>query len=328
MNNLLSFILLIATFVIFEKNANAQDRIVPASVFGKEEITIVITDSGLGGLSVMDDVAREIKISGCFKKVNLIFVNALFNSNTGYNTLQTRTEKINQFSNVLSGIEQHFKPDVILIACNTLSVLYKETDFVKKSKTFLFGIVDSGVSLIMEQLSEDVASRVILFGTETTIEEGSHRKALLAHQIADKRIISKSCPQLQSYIEQNPHGEETEMLISVYLNEALEQLPKSDEAVFLSLNCSHFGYSEDLWRKAMAATPFKLGAILDPNFRMADILIKKNCLNKYADTTLSFLVVSKVELLNEKAMFQIFNEKSPELAKALQNYRKMPDLFE
>ena len=327
MNKVLSCILVIATFVCYEKNVYAQDSLVPASFFGKEEITVVITDSGLGGLSVMDDVARKLKISGCYKKVSLIFANALFNSNTGYNTLQTRAEKINQFSNVLTGIEQHFKPDVILIACNTLSVLYKETDFVKKSKTSIFGIVDSGVSLIMEQLSGDVASKVILFGTETTIEEGSHRKALLALHMADERIIAKSCPQLQSYIEQNPHGEETEMLISVYLNEALGQLSKTDEVVYLSLNCSHFGYSEDLWRKALAATPFKLGAILDPNYRMADILIDKKHLNKYAETTLSFLVVSKVDLLNEKAMFQIFKEKSPELAKALQNYRMMPDLF-
>lgn len=328
MNSILSFILLIASFVFFEKNANAQGRIVPASFFGKEEITIVITDSGLGGLSVMDDVARKMKVSGCFKKVNLIFVNALFNSNTGYNTLQTRDEKINLFSNVLTGIEQHFKPDFILIACNTLSVLYKETNFVRKFKTSIVGIVDSGVSLIAEQLSGDRASKVILFGTETTIEEGSHRKALLALHIADERIVTKSCPQLQAYIEQNPNGEETEMLISVYLNEALEQLSKTDGTVYLSLNCSHFGYSEDLWRKAFAATPFKLGAILNPNYRMADFLNNEKCLNKYAETTLSFRVVSKVELLNERAIFQIFSEKSPNLAHALKNYRLMPDLFD
>jgi len=137
MNKVISYILMIASFVSFEKNVNAQNGIVPASFLGKEEITVVITDSGLGGLSVMDDVARKLKISGCFKKVNLIFANALFNANTGYNALQTRAEKINQFSNVLTGIEQHFKPDVILIACNTLSVLYKETEFFKKSKKII-----------------------------------------------------------------------------------------------------------------------------------------------------------------------------------------------
>jgi glutamate racemase len=318
MKNVLLVILQIAFFLCSWTRTVAQP---------KEEITIVITDSGLGGLSVVEDVAKKIKVSGCFKKVNLIFVNALFDSNTGYNALQTRDEKIRIFNNVLAGIDEHFRPDVILIACNTLSVLYKETDFVKKSKTTIFGIVEPGVQLVAERLLSDSTSSVILFGTETTIDEASHLKALMALKIAGNRIISKSCPQLQSFIEQDPHGEETEMLISVYLNEALEQLPKTNGTVYLSLNCSHFGYSEDLWRKAFATTSFKFGAVLDPNFRMADFLINEICRNKFSETTLSYLVVSKIELLNDKVMVQYFSKKAPELAKALQNYRLMPALF-
>ena len=42
-----------------------------------KEITIVITDSGLGGLDVMGDIAEKFSESGHYKKVNLIFINAL-----------------------------------------------------------------------------------------------------------------------------------------------------------------------------------------------------------------------------------------------------------
>ena len=316
--NLLFVILQVVFFLCAPTRSEAQQ---------KEKITIVITDSGLGGLSVMEDVAKKIKIAGCYKEVNLIFVNALFDSNSGYNSLGTREEKISIFNRVLIGIDQRFKPDAILIACNTLSVLYKETDFAKKSGTTIFGIVESGVQLVAERLLSDPNSSVILFGTETTIEEASHRKALLALNIQDRRIVAKSCPQLQSYIEQNPHSEETEMLISVYLNEALEQLPKTVGTIFLSLNCSHFGYSEDLWERAFATTSFKFGGILDPNFRMADYLIKEECRNKYAETKLTYLVVSKIELLNVNAMVQFFTTKAPEIANALQNYQLIPALF-
>ncbi len=327
MKNVASFILLFVLLVCLDKPSSAQDRLDPASFNGKEEITIVVTDSGLGGLSVMDDVAKKMKSYGCFKKVNLIFVNALFDSNSGYNALKTREEKIGIFNNVLTGIEQKFHPDAILIACNTLSVLYRETDFVKKSKTPIFGIVEPGVQLIAERMVSDPTSAVILFGTETTIEEANHLKALLALNISDKRIVTKSCPQLQSYIEQNPEGEETEMLISVYLNEALEHLPKTDGLIYLSLNCSHFGYSEPLWRKAFAGTSYKLGGIIDPNFRMADLLITKKSQGRYTDTILSYLVVSKIELLNADAMFQVFSKKSSEMALAIKKYQLMPALF-
>jgi glutamate racemase len=296
-------------------------------LFNNEEITVVITDSGLGGLSVMDNIAKKMRGSKCFKKVNLIFVNALFDINAGYNALKTREEKIKIFSNVLEGIEKHYHPDVIMIACNTLSVVYKETDFVRNSKTPVLGIVEPGVRLIEKKLASDNNSDVIILGTETTIEEGSHRKALLEKKIADERIITMACPQLQSYIEQDPAGEETEMLISAYLNEALEKLPVKHGDVFISLNCSHFGYSTDLWKKAFSKTPYKLGGILDPNLIMGDRLMDDSILKRFPDTKISYQVVSKVELLNEKAMFNIFRVVSPELAEALKNYSTIIDLF-
>jgi glutamate racemase len=298
----------------------------PGLLSGKDEITVVITDSGLGGLSVMDDVAAKMKLSRCFKKVNLIFVNALFNANTGYNTLKKRDEKIRIFSNVLKSIGERYDPDVILIACNTLSVIYKETEFVKKSKIPVIGIVEPGVKLIREKLESDCASDVIIFGTETTIEENSHLKALIEQKASEKRIITKACPQLQSYIEKNPAGEETELLIAVYLNEALEQLPENHGAVYLSLNCSHFGYSAGLWKKAFPDSHFTLGGILDPNYAMGDLLVFENIRNRFSDTEISFLIVSGVELFNKDAMINIFNKNSPELAEALKDYSIIPDL--
>jgi|APCry1669188910_1035180.scaffolds.fasta_scaffold33286_2 glutamate racemase len=327
MKNVLLMVILVALLTGFWFSSGAQNGYDPKLLFNKEEITIVITDSGLGGLAVMDEVAKKMTTSRSFKKVNLIFVNALFDSSTGYNALNGSESKINIFSSVLTSINQNYHPDMILVACNTLSVLYKETPFVKKSKTPVFGIVEPGVDLIAESLSRDTTSTVILFGTETTIEEGSHRRALLSRHFDGKRIVVKACPQLQSYIEQNPKGEETGMLISAYLNEALEQLAGTSGAVYLSLNCSHFGYSEDLWKSAFSETPFKFGAVLDPNHRMGDFLADPKYSNRYPETALSFKVVSKVELLNEKSMFNIFEVKSPGLAKALHNYQLLPGLF-
>jgi glutamate racemase len=322
----LSFVLA-TVFTLCSKPSGAQVNNDLSAIYGKDEITVVITDSGLGGLSVMNNIAGKLEGSGCYRKVNLIFVNALFDANTGYNSLQTREEKISVFNNVLTGIKEHFKPDIIFVACNTLSVIYKETDFVRRSTIPVIGIVEPGVQLIKEKLEKDINSTVIIFGTETTIEEGSHKKELLKLNFAEGRIITKACPQLQSYIEQNPSGEETEMLISAYVSEALEGLPRNNGALYLSLNCSHFGYSTYLWEKAFSSYPYKLGGIIDPNSIMGDILIDDKLRNRFNSTEISFRVVSRVEFLNKNPISGIFLKSSPKLAEAVQNYSIIPNLF-
>jgi len=150
---------------------------------------------------------------------------------------------------------------------------------------------------------------------------------LLSMGIAGDRIVTKACPQLQSYIEQDPVSEETEMLISVYMNEALEELEQDGGPVFASLNCSHFGYSEELWRKAFGETAYTLGGILNPNSSMGDILTAGKCRKRYSKTKISFLVVSGVEMPNAVTIAGYFREDSPEIAGALENYTLIPGLF-
>lgn len=319
MLSLVFFVLTLSSY------ADVNDKIL--SILQKKEITVVITDSGLGGLAVMDDISRKLSGSGYYKKVNLIFVNALFDEDRGYNTLQSRQEKIDIFSSVLQGIENKFHPDIILIGCNTLSVIYEETAFVKNSDTPVIGIVEAGVSIIADQLSIHENSAVIITGTETTISEDSHRKALLAKGFSEDRIITKACPELQSYIEQNPEGEDTEMLISIYTQEALSEIPSSIDSVYLSLNCSHFGYSERLWKKAFVDSEVTLGKILNPNNNMVDFLLRDENKNRFKKTRISEKVYSKVPIKNKDAISNLFKNESPEIARALNNYTLDKELF-
>ncbi|MDF1558762.1 MAG: hypothetical protein P1P83_01010 [Bacteroidales bacterium] len=305
----------------------AQDHPDVRALYSSKEITLVITDSGLGGLAVMEDVSRRMKEAGCFRKVNLVFVNALFDEKTGYNALRTKKEKTDMFDSVLAAISRRYTPDAILIGCNTLSVLFDETSFSGSSKTSVIGIVNAGIELIGEKLKADPSSRVIIFGTETTIEENSHKNGLLAIGIAGERIVTKACPQLQSYIEQNPASEETEMLISIYMNEALEEVKENGGDVYISLNCSHFGYSEELWLKAIRETGYPWGSVLNPNSSMGNVLTGEKCRRRYSNTKISFLVVSGVEMPNAVTIAGYFRENSPEIADALENYTLIPDLF-
>ncbi|MGB5293096.1 MAG: hypothetical protein WBN41_16760, partial [Lysobacterales bacterium] len=50
----------------------------------KDSITVVVTDSGLGGLSVVADATEKFRQHAAFKQVDLIFFNALFRDHGGY----------------------------------------------------------------------------------------------------------------------------------------------------------------------------------------------------------------------------------------------------
>ena len=292
-----------------------------------QEIRVVITDSGLGGLAVMDTISKKLEVSGYYKKVDMVFVNALFDSDLGYNALESRQAKIDTFDRVLRAVERKFSPDIIIIGCNTLSVLYKETGFVQETDIVVEGIVDPGVGLIYDHLSADENSVVIITGTETTISEDSHRKALLEKGISDERIITQACPELQSYIERDPDGEDTEMLIDYYVSEAIEQLPDEVGPIYLSLNCSHYGYSEKLWRKAFAEEGVGLKKILNPNYVIGDVLFQDGCGQRHANTEIVYSVYSKVDLRNRESMVRVFRDRSPGIAEALSNYILDEDLF-
>jgi len=293
----------------------------------EQEITVVITDSGLGGLAVMDTISKELAARGIYEKADLIFVNALFNADKGYNALIDRQAKIDSFDTVLEGIEAKFDPDIIIIGCNTLSVLFPETVFAKDADTPVQGIVEPGVRLIYDQLIKSNNSKVIIAGTETTISEDSHRKSLLKKGISDERIITQACPELQSYIESDPYAEDTEMLISFYMSEAIAQLQEETGSVYLSLNCSHFGYSEKLWKKAFEDSGVGLEEILNPNHAIGKVLLPEQVNKMNTDTKISLAVYSKVLIRNKESMVGIFRERSPGLAEALSNYILDKDLF-
>ncbi len=291
----------------------------------KKKIRIAITDSGLGGLSVMEDIADRIVESGYYKDAELIFVNALFDAASGYNALQSREEKIRIFGSVLAGIEKRFSPDIIVVACNTLSVLIDDTGFTENSGVPVAGIVEPGVDMVFDALSADKSAIAVILGTETTIEESTHRKLLLERGIEGERILTQACPQLQAFIESNPEGEDTGMLISFYVNEALASSPSDSGKVYLSLNCSHFGYSMRLWEEALSDAAVLPGGVLDPNGRMADRIIRNG--RGKENTGIRYSVISRVPLDNTESLVRIFNERSPGIAEALSNYSLEPGLF-
>lgn len=305
-----------------------QDRF--SDFLSRSEIVIAVTDSGLGGLSTVAETEARMRERGPFRKVEFVFVSALFSNQGGYNSLPDRESKIRVFDSALESIETRFSPDLLLIACNTLSALYESTSFSRRTRIPVKGIVDTGVDLIAENLRGRPDSKVILFGTQTTIEEDVHRSRLLDRGFLPERIITQSCPDLVPYIERGFDSAETEMLIFAYVDEALQKTANGRQALFVSFNCTHYGYARKLWEKAFAGLGVIPAGFLNPNPKMADFLFRGEGAGRFDSPDISIKVYSMVEIgeAQRDSIGRWLDEVSPAAAAALRDYQKVPGLFE
>jgi len=310
-------------------SANDTAEWLPA-LLEKESITIVVTDSGLGGLSVVADAAVKFQQLAVFKKVNLVFVNALFRDQGGYNSLQSREQKLEVFSSALQSMQDRFAPDIILVACNTLSVLIADTSFAATSTIPVVGIVENGVEQIAEQLRQNPAGRNIIFATQTTVDEGTHRNQLLGMGIGDEQIVTQSCPQLTLYIEQGYDDSYTEMLIDAYVDEALSQMGETTGPLSVSFNCTHYGYSMEFWKQAFASRGVEVAAFLNPNTRMVDFLLPTSLQQRYRQSKVKVKIVSMIDIPPDRldSIGRYLHTVSPLTETALHDFKLYPDLFQ
>lgn len=320
----------LATLLALPTMLSAEEISPLDALTSKDRLTIVITDSGLGGLSVMADMAKRAEETKAYAQVDLVFYNALFREQAGYNSLATREEKVRIFNNALEDMGQRYEPDAILVACNTLSVLLPDCEAAKRGEPPVVGIVEPGVELIVEALEKDPDATALLFATQTTVEEDSHRQGLLAKGIANERIVLQACPDLTWYIERDPAGFETELMISSFVSEALAKSPSPAGPVYVSFNCTHFGYSKDLWEQAMSAEGADLRGMLNPNDTMAAPLFPESIHNRHQETMVTARVVSQVKIEPQvvESLVKVLEPVSPASAKALQQWENVPNLFE
>ncbi|MFH2037725.1 MAG: hypothetical protein ABIJ45_15090 [Candidatus Zixiibacteriota bacterium] len=295
--------------------------------YKKKAVRILVTDSGLGGLSVAAEIEKRMESSGLFQNVDIIFGNALPSSNYLYNQMPSKEEKVTVFSAALTGMQSTFKPDIILIACNTLSVIYPETEFSRTTNIPVIDIVDFGVNLIKNELEADPDNNIVILGTPTTISQNSHREALGPDSI---RVIPQACDMLESEIQSDPNSDIVQTMIEMYGWEAAGKfILGSNDSLAVALCCTHYPYSSKLFKTQFEQIFDKSIKILDPNQEMSRFLFKPELENRYDHTVVGVKVVSQAELSSEaiNSISNIIRPISLKTADALKNYELNKDLF-
>ncbi|MCP5061393.1 MAG: hypothetical protein GY936_02895 [Ignavibacteriae bacterium] len=294
--------------------------------FNRPTLKIVVTDSGLGGLSVHALLDKHLLSYKNTPNIELIFFNALADHSLGYNVMKSEVQKIQVFNKALEAM-LCLNPDIILIACNTLSALYQKTDVSKSVNIPVISIIDLGIDMVLENINNSLSEKIIIFGTETTIKSNQHKLNLIKQGVDESKIVTQACENLESEIQINPNSKKVEELIDKYITKALANEVNSSESITAVLACTHYGYSYSLFNEKLADKFKGQIKILNPNEKMGSIVKLENHnekLNSITNKVISRVDITKTEMTNINLLLK---KDSLRVAAALESYTFDPMLF-
>ncbi len=286
---------------------------------------ILITDSGVGGLSVCAYAERFVRTRGFKEPVRLTFANAAPENDYGYNSMPSREVKLQTFDRFLTNVTERYAPDFIYVACNTLSVLLPDTPYFQKAVIPVKGIVETGAELLMRELETDPRSAAMIFGTQTTIDSGTYPRLLEARGVEASRIISQACPGLADTISEDREGERTRSEIVRWVGTAIEKMQRADTPVVACLACTHYGYRKDLFAAALADAGIR-ATVVNPNDRAVDDLFDDaGGMNR--EVNVEFVTRYPIPEATVEALSWFLSDISPRTVAAMRNFVHIPDLF-
>ncbi len=304
-------------------------------------MNLVITDSGLGGLSICAQLMRLIKERAMstlpqlpVDDLHITYVNAVPADERGYNFMSGRAEQLETFEKILLNTDKLFAPDYVFVACGTLSVLLEKLLYPSDKAIKIEGIVTVGIKMLLESLGQNSQPTALIFATPITISANTFQNMLCQNGIAENRIIAQNCPNLATQISNDPEGELVEKHIRHWVQKALQQLPENIKSPLIAfLGCTHYGYRENLFKEAFNAEGYRNVTLLNPNYAAAEKLNKivlnngKSNPTKAKSISINFVTPYAIPERENITIPQLLHPISAETADAFLNARVCPELL-
>ncbi len=182
---------------------------------------IGILDSGVGGLTVVKEVFRQLPHE------EIIY----FGDSARLPYGPRPAEEIKQFTHEIVHFLLDYHVKMIVIACNTATAVALET--VKKEVDIpVIGVIRPGS---VAAIKNTKTGKIGVIGTDGTIKSGAYEKSLT--KINPKlKIESQACPTLVPLVEEGNHSEEE---IRKIVLDALKPIKKFDMDALI-LGCTHY----------------------------------------------------------------------------------------
>ena len=193
--------------------------------------TIGIFDSGVGGLTVFEEIRKELP------NENVIYLGDTKNFPYGNKT----KEEIIEFATKNTEMLIKMGAKIIVIACGTATS--QAIDVLKQKFSIpIIGIIEPTVEYIKEQNYKDVG----VIATEGTIRSGAWEQKL-KEKIPNINVINKACPMLATIAEEGKaKSEEGRRVIKEYMKPFKDK--KIDKII---LGCTHYPIYEEIIREEL-----------------------------------------------------------------------------
>ncbi len=282
---------------------------------------LVFTDSGLGGLTIMADFIALAKKQSL--AVDAVFFNAQYSRGLGYKKMKPN-QQIAVFNRVLESIQKKHKPDIIAIACNTLSVVFQQTAFSKKNKTTqVLDIIKVGKSLIKNSKTPTILEVAM----PTTITSKIYQNNL-------KNSIRVASDVLLPDAIENGYTAKIKQMLQRVFEKAKKQIKEQsleNSTTSLFLGCTHFPIIKENFLSTAKLYGINVQKILDPNTAFSQLvlteLLKNDKTSKAQTSTIQ--VVSKMPFQENEInnISKLIEKLSFETAESLRNYTLDQNLF-
>lgn len=194
---------------------------------------IGIFDSGLGGLTVVKAIQKELP------QERLVYFGDTARIPYGTKSPDTIIRYSRQ---IIRFLLSHEKVKAVVVACNTSSAWALET-VRKEFKVPILGVIEPGAYAAVEVTRN---GRIGVIGTEGTVYSGAYLKEI--HRLMPRaKVISKACPLFVPLVEEGKlTGPVAETVVREYLKPLLKE--KIDT---LLLGCTHYPLLKKTIRKVV-----------------------------------------------------------------------------
>ncbi len=193
---------------------------------------IVVFDSGVGGVSVLRALVRELP------EEDFVYFGDSANAPYGPRT----TEEIRALTlEALTRLKQEYDFKAAVIACNTATSAAIGALRAAWPELPVIGIEPA----LKPAADRHPGGTVAVMATETTLRE--EKFAALTRRMEGRcRVVSLPCPELVEFVER---GETDSPALTEYLNRVLEPWREADAVV---LGCTHFPFAAEALRRVLS----------------------------------------------------------------------------
>jgi len=189
------------------------------------EAPILLFDSGVGGLSVLDELRRLLP------EAPVIY--AADNAGLPYGT-KTEAQIAARVAGLLGRMTERFRPRLACIACNTASTIA-----LGMVREVLHVPIVGTVPAIKPAAAMTRSGVIGLLGTEATIRQG-YVDRLEAEFAQGKTLLRAAAPRLVAAAEARLRGESVSADVYAGAMDALHRQPRGEEIDTVVLACTHF----------------------------------------------------------------------------------------